>query len=65
MPWKLRSNRSSHYGFPLGTSISRNIYGRTGKHFSYNIVKSSCPGKDMLNDTNCFLKEDSIEHVIS
>ena len=39
MRWKLRSNRWSHYGFPLGTSISRNIYGRTGKHFSYNIYK--------------------------
>ena len=39
MRWKLHSNRWSRYGLPLG--IIWNFYGRTGKHFSSNIIKSS------------------------
>ena len=33
--------RWSRYGFPLRASIIWNIYGRTGRHFSSNIIKSS------------------------
>ena len=47
-------------------SIIQNIYGRTGKHFSSNIISNHrISWKRYYDDNNCFIKEDSIDHVMS
>ena len=65
MQWKLRSNRWSHYGSPLGPVLAGIFMVELENTLVTTLSNHLMSWKRYVNDTNCFLKEDSIEHVMS
>ena len=49
----------------LGASIIQNIYGRIGKHFIPILSNHLKSWKRYVGNSNCFMKENSIENVMS